>query len=220
MKNPALGTPPANSKIYRGQSTEERIAERRKRLVDVGIELYGTQGFRGTSVKMVCLAAGLTERYFYESFANGEALLCETCTIVMDGMRQKAIEAMAQAGDSVSGRVLAATRTYFSMLLEHPASGRITLFEMEGVSPAVDTYYAKEMAKSTRLFVEWFLFRGKEGNPGNLDAYVLAQAVIGALYQVAKEWMRSDFKLPVDVMAHHMQVVTLGICAALSGEVD
>jgi AcrR family transcriptional regulator len=32
-------------------------------------------GYRNTTVKAVCEAAGLTERYFYESFANSEALL-------------------------------------------------------------------------------------------------------------------------------------------------
>lgn len=220
MKNSDIDGIPSNSKIYRGQSGEERIAERRKRLVEVGIELYGAHGFRATSVKMVCLAAGLTERYFYESFANGEALLCETCTVIMDAMRQRATKAMEQVGDSVSERVRVAAHTYFSALLEHPAAGRIILFEMEGVSAAVDAHYAQEIAKSTQLFVEWFLFLVKQSSPSALNAYVLAQGMMGALYQIAKEWMRSDFKLPVDVMAHHMQVVTVGICAAFSGELN
>lgn len=220
MKNSDIDVISSGPKIYRGQNAEERIGERRKRLIEVGIELYGAQGFRATSVKMVCLAAGLTERYFYESFANGEALLCETCTVIMDGMRQQAAEAMEQVGDSVSERVRVAAHTYFSALLAHPAAGRITLFEMEGVSAAVDAHYAQEIAKSTQLFVEWFLSSVQQNSPSTLNAYVLAQGMMGALYQIAKEWVRSDFKLPVDEVAHHMQVVAVGICAAFSGELN
>lgn len=220
MKNSDIDVIPSNSKIYRGRSAEERIGERRKRLVDVGIALYGEHGFRATSVKMVCQAAGLTERYFYESFANGEALLCETCTVIMDGMRQQAAEAMKQIDGSVSERVGVAAHTYFAALLAHPAAGRIILFEMEGVSAAVDAYYAQEMAKSTQLFVEWFLSNGQQDSPSTLDPYVVAQGMLGALYQIAKEWMRSDFKLPVDVVARHMQIVAVGICAAFSGELN
>ncbi|MDE2419642.1 MAG: TetR/AcrR family transcriptional regulator [Gammaproteobacteria bacterium] len=218
MNNTNSDVIPSSPKIYRGQSADERIGERRKRLVEVGVELYGAHGFRATSVKTICLAAGLTERYFYESFANGEALLCETCTVIMDGMRQRAVEAMEQVGDSVSERVWAAAHTYFSSLVKYHAAGRITLFEMEGVSAAVDAYYAQEMAKSTQLFVEWFLSKVKQDSPSTVNAYVLAQGMLGALYQMAKEWMRSDFKLPIDVMTLHMQVVVVGICAAFSGE--
>jgi len=220
MKNPDTGAISLSSKIYRGQSAEERTAERRKRLVEVGIELYGTHGFRATSVKMVCLAAGLTERYFYESFANGEALLCETCSVIMNGMRRRAVEVMEQVDNTLKERVGAAASAYFSGLAQNPGTGRIILFEMEGVSASVDMHYAGELAKSAQLFVEWFLPRVEQNGPSTLSAYVLAQGIIGALYQMAKEWMRSDFKLPVDVMAHHMQVVTVGICTAFSSELN
>lgn len=220
MKNLGIAVTASSPKIYRGLSVEERIAERRKRLVEAGIELYGAHGFRATSVKTVCLAAGLTERYFYESFANGEALLCETCTVIMDGMRQRAVEAIEQIGDSVSERARATAHTYFSLLAEFPAAGRITLFEMEGVSATVDAHYAQEMAKSAQLFDEWFLSRVKRSGPGTLDSHVLAQGMIGALYQTAKEWVRSDQKLSIDTMAHHAQVVVIGICAAFAGELN
>lgn len=205
------------SRNYRGRSAEERVSERRKRFIEAGIALYGEHGFRTTSVKAVCLAAELTERYFYESFANGEALLCETCTVIMDDLRQRAARAMMCAGDSVSERVRAAAHAYFSALLERPAAGRIILFEMEGVSPPVDAHYASELEKSTQLFVDWFFSSLKHDAHPKLNALVLAQGMLGALYQIAKEWMRSNFRLPVDAMTQHMQAMTVGICAAYSG---
>jgi AcrR family transcriptional regulator len=66
---------PTSSRAYRGVSTEQRRAERRAKLIDAAIAVYGERGYRQATVKAVCEAAGLTERYFYESFENSEALL-------------------------------------------------------------------------------------------------------------------------------------------------
>src|SRR5471032_598349 len=68
---------PAPVRTYGGLAMAERVAARRARFVEAGIELFGTQGFRGATVRGVCAAAGLTDRYFYESFASLEALLAE-----------------------------------------------------------------------------------------------------------------------------------------------
>src|ERR1700760_3307724 len=65
----------ASARPYGGLAMAERVAARRARFVEAGVELFGTQGFRGATVRGVCAAAGLTDRYFYESFATLEALL-------------------------------------------------------------------------------------------------------------------------------------------------
>src|ERR1700754_2671567 len=65
----------ARARNYAGLSAQERRLARRERLIEGAIRAYGELGYRNTTVKAVCEAAGLTERYFYESFANSEALL-------------------------------------------------------------------------------------------------------------------------------------------------
>src|SRR5579871_6430771 len=62
-------------RVYGGQSAEARAEQRRARLIEAAVKVYGAQGYRTATVKAVCEAAGLTERYFYESFENSEALL-------------------------------------------------------------------------------------------------------------------------------------------------
>src|SRR6201988_5559819 len=65
----------ARARNYAGLSADERRLAGRERLIEGAIRAYGELGYRNTTVKAVCEAAGLTERYFYESFANSEALL-------------------------------------------------------------------------------------------------------------------------------------------------
>ena len=72
----------ARSRRYRGVSGDERRADRRRRLLEAGLQLLGTVGWEQTTMTAVCAEARLTERYFYESFRNREQLLLA----VLDGI--------------------------------------------------------------------------------------------------------------------------------------
>ena len=60
---------------YGGKTAEERAQDRRARLVDATIALLAEHGEAGTTMTAICARAGLTERYFYESFAHREDAL-------------------------------------------------------------------------------------------------------------------------------------------------
>jgi AcrR family transcriptional regulator len=55
---------------FKGVSADVRRVDRRHRLVQAAFEIAGTEGAGALGVGRVCLAAGLTKRYFYESFAT------------------------------------------------------------------------------------------------------------------------------------------------------
>src|SRR3954468_17616405 len=58
-----------------GSTLADRAAARRAALIEAGVELLGTEGAAGVTVRAVCRGAKLTERYFYESFDSRDALL-------------------------------------------------------------------------------------------------------------------------------------------------
>src|SRR6202166_921497 len=55
---------------FKGVSADDRRIDRRNRLVRAAFAIAGTEGAGALGVGRVCLAAGLTKRYFYESFAT------------------------------------------------------------------------------------------------------------------------------------------------------
>jgi AcrR family transcriptional regulator len=55
---------------FKGVSADDRRIDRRNRLVASAFEVAGIEGAGALGVGRVCLAAGLTKRYFYESFAS------------------------------------------------------------------------------------------------------------------------------------------------------
>ncbi len=119
---------------YRGAEAEERRAQRRVQLIAAAVQVYGERGYQNATVKAVCEAAGLTERYFYESFANSEALLLASFQTVT----HRLLHTLALAGEGGGGngqqRALAMLRAYFGALQREPRSARVFLVEIRGVS--------------------------------------------------------------------------------------
>lgn len=60
---------------YDGKTADERVADRRARLIAAGVELFGEHGYAGTSIRSVLRQSGLRDRYFGESFADLDSLL-------------------------------------------------------------------------------------------------------------------------------------------------
>lgn len=73
---------------YGGKTAQERRAERRAALVHAGQRIWQEQGWAAVTMRGVCAEAGLTDRYFYESFANRDELLAE----IWDQARDEVLE--------------------------------------------------------------------------------------------------------------------------------
>src|SRR3954454_7049906 len=88
----ALATRP-----YRGVPARDRTAARRDQLLSAGLELLGSEGYSGTTVRGVCREAGLTPRYFYESFEDLEALLLAVFDELISETTRGVLEAVEAA---------------------------------------------------------------------------------------------------------------------------
>lgn len=56
--------------MWNGRNTADRQQERRQRLLEAGIEIMGTGGVQSVNVRAICREAKISERHFYEAFAN------------------------------------------------------------------------------------------------------------------------------------------------------
>jgi AcrR family transcriptional regulator len=79
---------------WRGQEPDDRRAARRAALIEAGLQIMGTEGTAATTMRATCRQAGLTERYFYESFDNREALLIALLDHVVLGARDTLLGAL------------------------------------------------------------------------------------------------------------------------------
>jgi AcrR family transcriptional regulator len=200
----ATGKAPDATRRYRGTSAEQRRTQRREQLILAAITVYGERGYRNATVKAVCAQAGLTERYFYESFANSEALLVETYRAVTRALLAELEGAADGAGGSGEARVRAIIDAYLAALQRDPPSARVFLVEVAGVSAALDRVFAGSLDAFGLLLART---QGSgEGDP------LLRTAVVGGVIHLASTWVASDYAAPADAVAD----AAMPLCLLLS----
>ena len=199
----------AGRRHYGGHSTEERRLARRERLIEAAIRVYGEVGYRNATVKAVCEAAGLTERYFYESFANSEALLIAA----FDTVSHRLIDCLEAIRKEHAGgadeRGHAVLRAYYQALKDDPVGARLFVVEIARVGPAVDEVGAALLREFGELLSRTL---APEANAKLKSTELVRAGAVGAMIQIAKAWIRSGYGRSVDAVAAD----ALKICRVLA----
>jgi len=110
---------------FKGLSMAERQQARREKLIEAGIEAYGSYGFFSVTVKDICNEAKLTERYFYESFKKSEDLFQTIFLKLIDALQQNVMQAMMQASSDPKKMIEAGLSALLTTLRDNPRMARI-----------------------------------------------------------------------------------------------
>ena len=145
--------------VYGGRSATERRTDRRARLLEAAVEVLGTDGWAGTSVREICKRAGLNARYFYESFGGLEDLLVAVFDCIADESAQAAAAAMAAAPADVAAQVRAAVSGLIGAITADPRKARIAYSEALGSEALMrrrlkHSHYLAVMLREARLTVD------------------------------------------------------------------
>lgn len=179
---------------YRGASSAERASQRRDLLLRAAIKIYGDAGYRNATVKAVCEAAGLTERYFYESFENSEALLIAAYQLVSQRLLDELRVILATTKGSARQKGDAAIGYYFTLLQNDPKLARLFLVELSGVSQAVAAAQSQTQAAFANLLLQALTTDGQvPAERRNL----IAHGIIGAIDSMALYWIGNEYAQPI-----------------------
>ncbi|HEX5752344.1 MAG TPA: TetR/AcrR family transcriptional regulator [Archangium sp.] len=199
---------PVAHRRYRGSSAEERRAQRREQFLEAAIQVYGEQGYRNATVKAVCEAAGLTERYFYESFSHSEELLVASFQAVMRFLMGELEKAIAEATGGPAERIRTMLTAYYEALQRYPRSARVFLVEISGVSPAVDQALEASLGEFGDLIARTLGLR-EEG--GAARPSLLRAGVVGGVIHIALNWIASGYSQPI----HEVVGAGMRLCLVL-----
>ena len=125
---------------WSGVPLEDRQALRRDDLIAAGVGLLGSERGPVLTVRAVCRAAGLTERYFYESFSDRD----EFVGAVYDDVCARA---MSTLSSSTTARD--AVERFFALMVDDPTRGRVLL-----LAPAVEPVLTQSGADWMPSFIE------------------------------------------------------------------
>jgi AcrR family transcriptional regulator len=109
---------------YRGVSADDRRQQRQRQLLDACLDVVGSSGVHGVTVEAVCAEARLTKRYFYENYADRDALLAAISDEMMNGIRDTVTAAVATGRTSLE-RARAAVEALVASLTSDPRLARL-----------------------------------------------------------------------------------------------
>lgn len=180
---------------FKGVSADDRRIDRRNRLVRAAFEIAGSEGAGALGVGRVCLAAGLTKRYFYESFAS----LAELQSAVVD----RAITLMSECVDPFrptgpGGPPQAWLEAFVSALVDDEYLARVLLTETHGGALSPFRHQIIDVA------IAGMAPPGSDAQ-ADLRARLVAYAQIGTLSELCLAWHQGQLAIEratlVDVLA-------------------
>lgn len=187
----------ASTRRYAGQAAGERRAERRRRLLDAGLELFGTDGYAATTIEALYSEARLAPRHFYEQFPNREALLRAVYDEAMAAVTEAVAEARRTAPDDVRGRVRVILEAFAGAMLGDPRRARIAYLEVPGTSRALERH-AHGVVRGFATVVEEEAGRAvRRGLLRDRDFSLTAMLLVGGTNAILVDWL-SDASRPTD----------------------
>jgi AcrR family transcriptional regulator len=175
---------------WRGISADDRRTERRQRLLDAGLEMFGTRGVAATGIGDICEQAGLTKRYFYESFAAIDELAEAVFEQITDRIAERVIPGIVAGRGSDPRPALTA---WVEAVVGDPRVIRI--LAVEGRNGRLARSGAGFANRAVDL---WFTFAGEDTQRRDDPALRLrAYAFAGAMAQIGLAL--HDGQLPMTV---------------------
>jgi len=187
---------------YGGISADERIAARREKLLDAGLQLFGTRGYAATGVKDICREAGVTDRYFYESFKDSEQLFLAVFDRLVDELFVAVAEAVVAAGDEPVPQLRSAIGTFVGALADDPRKARVIFAEAAAAGPEA----AAHMRTTLRRFTDLVAATARQhlgDDVSDEQVRILALSLVGTLERVITERQDGALELPVQRLVDH-----------------
>jgi AcrR family transcriptional regulator len=192
---------PSPTRPYRGVSADDRRAVRRARLIEAGLELLGERGWQGTTVRAVCAEAGLTERYFYESFDDRADLLAGVFDRVAAEAAEGVLRAVEAAPHDARAKARAAIAAFVEMLTDDPRRARAMLLESFG-----DAALRERRAEAIRGFARLVSEQAQRFYDDPIavdDAELTALALVGGLAELLVGWLDGTIEAPRERLVDH-----------------
>jgi AcrR family transcriptional regulator len=187
----------SSERTYAGMAADQRRADRRTRLLDAGLALFGTRGYAKTTIEQICSEAGVATRHFYEHFGSREALLRGVYEHVIAELTETVLAARDAAPDELELRFRAGVGAFCHGLAGDERRARVVLLEIVGVSPELEALRHGVIAAFAGLVRDEaarFTDRG-ELPPRRWD--LTAVALVGAVHEMLIDWLLRERRPPV-----------------------
>lgn len=185
---------------YRGIDAGQRVSERRRQFIEAGLECFGTRGYHPVTVRELCAQAHLTERYFYESFKDREALFAAVYEDQIQRLRREFTEAALPRAPALEEMAHAGLSVFFRGLQQDARVARVLMIDVLTVSSDMERRALKATFGFADLLKEMTTAVLKQDARVAVDLDLVATGLIGSCVHVAMRWIADGYHQPVDTV--------------------
>ncbi|UOH75154.1 TetR family transcriptional regulator [Acinetobacter schindleri] len=202
---------------FKGLSMAERQQARREKLIEAGIQAYGTHGFFSVTVKDICTEAKLTERYFYESFKKSEHLFQTIFLKLIDELQQNVMQAMMQASSDPKRMIEAGLTALLTTLRDNPRMARIIYIDAMLVQELHNQATIHEtMGRFDRMIQAFVMLMMPNLSRSAQEISLVSTGLNGYVTQIAIRWVMSGFKQSMEEVLASCSIVFLALFESFS----
>ncbi|GHH68080.1 hypothetical protein GCM10017673_16210 [Streptosporangium violaceochromogenes] len=178
-------------------SAEERLTERRERLISAAYTLYANPGFPETTIERLCALARISNRAFYECFSGRDELMQALHDRCVDETLTAVAKSIEQAPGTLMGRAAAGISAYITFVTDDRRRARIMHLEVRRAGDCLTTSRQRAVRAFTQI-IETSVFDLPETIGTN--RHLLALCMIGAIQELLIEWVLADDPPPIEAL--------------------
>lgn len=110
---------------FRGVSADKRRDTRRTQLLEACLDIVGNSGMAATTIDGICRSAGLTKRYFYESFRSRDDAFAALAEKLIADITDSILDAMSVDIADLPDRIHSAFESVTALLTDDPRNARL-----------------------------------------------------------------------------------------------
>ncbi|ANF82838.1 TetR family transcriptional regulator [Acinetobacter sp. NCu2D-2] len=206
---------------FKGLSMAERQQARREKLIEAGIEAYGTHGFFSVTVKDICNQAKLTERYFYESFKKSEQLFQAIFLKLIDELQHNVMQAIMQNSGDPEKMIKAGLTALLTTLKDNPKMARIIYIDAMLVQELHNQATIQEtMQRFDRMIHAFVMLMMPNLKRTDGEIALVATGLNGYVTQIAIRWVMSGFKQSMDDVLSSCSIVFMALLESFSEQAE
>ena len=181
-----------NKRVYRKKNPEDRVLERRERLMQAALQLFGTQGYANTTIETLCSEAKVTTRHFYQVFSSREELLLAVYNQITEELQVSLFSAMMVERQGLQEKMQQVIQALVNNYLTDSRRAQIGVLEVVGASAIVEKR-RREVIHGIAIHLEQFMDAlAAENQLPQRNYHWLAVALVGGINELMAEWLMNQ----------------------------
>ncbi|MCW2749428.1 MAG: Transcriptional regulator, TetR [Aeromicrobium sp.] len=170
------------------------------------LDLIGSGGVTSATIDAVCEQAGLTKRYFYESFTDRDELFTVVIGEMFDGVQADILQALEPADASVESRARATAGALVAALDRDRRKARLYV-----EAPAHPALHVRRDA-AVGAFAQLLMTEVLRSDPDDPRSKVAALLIVAGTTEVVSRWLAGELDLDRDELVD--EITRVGIATA------